>query len=142
MSRRRLVLFLGALASLCALVVAGCGSSSSSTGVPGPLATELSYLPADSPFVITVETDPNSSAIQGVQDLIGHFPLAGFGVQALRAKLAQFGIDYSSDIKPLLGNPIALSIVGVPSASSSDAPVVAAWVTSSESALKSLLKKA
>src|SRR5690348_15256658 len=135
MSGRRLVLFLGALASLCALVVAGCGSSSSSTSVPSPLATELSYLPADSPFVITVETDPNSTAIQGVQDLIGRFPLAGFGVQALRSKLAQLGIDYSSEVKPLLGNPIALSIVGaVPSTSSSNAPLVAAWVTHSESA--------
>lgn len=137
------MLFVGAVASVCALVVVGCGSSSSSTGVPSPLATELSYLPADSPFVVTVETDPNSSAIQGVQDLIGRFPLAGFGVQALRTKLAQLGIDYSSEIKPLLGNPVALSIVGAfSSTSSSNPPLVAAWVTNSESALKSLLKKA
>jgi hypothetical protein len=143
MGARRLVLFVGALATVCALVVTGCGSSSSSTSVPGPLATELSYLPADSPFVLTVKTDPNSSAVQGVQDLIGRFPLAGFGIQALQSKLTQLGIDYSSEIKPLLGNPIALSFAGAfPSTSSSNPPLVAAWVTNSQSGLQALLKKA
>src|SRR5436305_5257330 len=142
MSTRRLVLFVGALASVLALVIAGCGSSASSTSVPAPLATELSYMPADAPFVLTVATDPNSAAVQGVQDLIGHFPLAGFGIQALQAKLTQLGIDYSSEVKPLLGNPVALSIAGgLYAVSGSSPPVVAAWVTNSESALKSLIKK-
>jgi hypothetical protein len=142
-ARRCVLLLFGALAATLALVVAGCGSSSSGSGPSSPLVSEFSYLPADSPFVVTVATDPSSSAIQGLQDLIGRFPLAGLGLQALQSKLSQVGINYSSDVKPLLGNPVAVSIAGLPSGVSAANPdVVGAWVTRSASSLKALIKRA
>jgi hypothetical protein len=136
MGRRSLLLIVIAVA------LAGCGSSSS-TSASNPLTAELSYLPAGSPFVMTVATDPNSSAVTGVKDLIGRFPLAGFGIQAAQSKLSQLGISYSSEIKPLLGNPLAISLgTSIPTSASTSTPILAVWMTKSASALQSLLKKA
>lgn len=143
MGARRLVLLLLAAAVASALVIAGCGSSASSSA-SSPIATELSYIPAGSPYVVTIATDPNSSAIQGLQNLIGKFPLAGLGIQELQSKLTQFGLDYSSDIKPLLGNPVVIAFASSAAPTTANAtspPIVAAWIVKSASTLKSLLKK-
>jgi hypothetical protein len=102
--RRALVLVL-----LAALAVAGCGSSSS--GSSSPINNELSYFPAGSPFVISVATDPSSSAVKGAQALVNKFSFAAFGESALIAKLQQLGINYQSDIRPLLVTP---SMTGSP----------------------------
>ena len=138
MRRRRLIAL---LVAACTVVVAGCGSSSSSS----PVATEVSYLPAGSPLVLSIATDPNGSAIHGVNALLGQFPFASLGIGALKQKLQQSGINYDGDVKPLFGNPvlISLSTIGVPSAStlshpaSSDALIV--WQTKDGDKLKSLL---
>ena len=140
MRRRRLIAL---LAAACIVVVAGCGSSSSSN----PIASELSYLPAGSPFVMSVATDPNGAAIHGVNALLGQFPFASLGIGALKQKLQQSGINYDGDVRPLFGNPVvlALSSVAVPSTStltnpaSSNALVV--WETKDGDKLKSLLKR-
>jgi ABC-type glycerol-3-phosphate transport system substrate-binding protein len=42
-----------------ALVIVGCGSSKSAGAPASAVTTALSYLPADSPFVITTKTTPN-----------------------------------------------------------------------------------
>ena len=140
MRRRR---FIALLVAACTVVVAGCGSSSSSS----PVASEVSYLASDSPLVMSVATDPNGSAIHGVNALLGQFPFASLGIGALKQKLQQSGINYDGDVKPLFGNPvvISLSTVGVPSASSlthpagSDALFV--WQTKDGDKLGSLLKR-
>ena len=82
------------------------------------MATEVSYLPAGSPLVLSIATDPNGSAIHGVNALLGQFPFASLGIGALKQKLQQSGINYDGDVKPLFGNPvlISLSTIGVPSA--------------------------
>jgi hypothetical protein len=136
--RRTLFPLIGAVVAL-----AGCGSSSSSSqSASSPAATELSYFASGTPFVMTIATDPGSSAVSGAQDLIGRFPLAGFGLQAVQSKLAQLGIDYSSQIKPLLGNPLAVGVPGSSiSTTSTSVPVLAVFVSSSASQLKSLVKK-
>jgi hypothetical protein len=136
--RRTLFPLIGAVVAL-----AGCGSSSSSSqSASSPAATELSYFPSGTPFVMTIATDPNSSAMSGAMDLIGRFPLAGFGLQAVQSKLAQLGIDYSSQIKPLLGNPIAVGVTGTSiSGASTGVPVLAVFVSKSASQLKSLVAK-
>jgi hypothetical protein len=141
MRRRRLIAL---LVAACTVVVAGCGSSSSSS----PVASEMSYLSAGSPLVMSIATDPNGSAIHGVNALLGQFPFASLGIGALKQKLQQSGINYDGDVKPLFGNPvlISLSTIGVPSASTlthpagSDALIV--WQTKDGGKLKSLLKHA
>jgi len=42
------------------LAISGCGSSSPASS---PLTTALSYFPKDSPFVMSVATNPRSSAV-------------------------------------------------------------------------------
>ena len=105
--RRRLSLIAAVLTVIAGLVIAGCGSSSSSTS---PLQTSLSYFPKDSLFVMSLQTDPNSSAIQSAQALLHRFPAVTFGESALIARLQQFGINYDTDIKPLFGNPAVIGV--------------------------------
>src|SRR5205085_3270803 len=98
--RRCWVLLLIATAGL---LVAGCGSSSPASS---PLSTALSYFPKDSPFVMSVQTDPNSPAIKNEEAMTRRLPLASSGEAALTSELAQFGINYDADIRPLFGNPL------------------------------------
>jgi uncharacterized protein DUF3352 len=99
-----------------ALVLAGCGSSSSSSS--SPLNTELSYLPSGSPAVVVFATDPNGTAWQNASGFVAKFPLAQLGLSALESDLAKSGVNYNQDIKPLLGNPVTLGITTTTSASS------------------------
>jgi Protein of unknown function (DUF3352) len=133
---RRALLVVG----LIALFVAGCGSSKSPAS--SPLNTELSYYPTSAPFVLSVMTDPGSSAVKNAQALVRRFPIATFGESALTAKLDQLGIDYQGDIKPLLGNPLMLGTVGATlSNANAGSTFLVVWVTKDSSKLNALLKK-
>jgi Protein of unknown function (DUF3352) len=133
---RRVVLLL----SLCALAVAGCGSSS--TGASNPVNAELSYFPASSPFVMSVVTDPNSPAVHNAHALIARFPIAAYGESALMAKLDQSGIDYQNDIRPLFGNPVLLGAAGPGvSTSSAASSFLGVWVAKDAGKLSALIKK-
>jgi Protein of unknown function (DUF3352) len=131
---------LGVLVVFAALVLAGCGSSSSS-GSANPVNTELSYFPSGSVFVMSVATDPNSAAVKQMHGLIARFPIASFGQSALMAKLDQLGIDYQSDIRPLFGNPIALGLATATPTANLGGAVLAAWVTKDAGKLTALIKK-
>jgi hypothetical protein len=120
------------------LAVAGCGSSSSGSS---PLSSELSYFPTDSPFVLSIQTDPGSSAVQQGQQLLARFPIVAFGETAVMAKLTQLGINYSADIRPLFGNPVALGLGGTGLSGSARNEFLAVWITKDAAKLNSLLKK-
>ena len=135
--RRRLSLIAAAVAVVCGLVVAGCGSSSSASN---PLQTSLSYFPKDSLFVMSLQTDPNSSAIQSLQSLLHRFPAVTFGESALISRLQQIGINYDTDIKPLLGNPAVIGIAS-PSPAVARSSFLVSWVTKSTDTLNNLVKK-
>lgn len=130
--RRALILAILAAAAL----LAGCGSSKSASAPPSPVATALSYVPGNSPFVITAATTSNP----GGQALINRVPNLALAETALFAKLRQLGIDYNADIRPLFGNPIVggLELQG---ASGRQNQFIAAWVTKDQSSLDALLKK-
>ncbi len=132
--RRYLVVILFA-----ALVVAGCGSSSSKSS--SPLSSELSYLSPSSPLVLTVETDPNGAAIKGANALAGRFPFASLGEAALKSKLQQSGINYDADLRPLLGNPIAFGATSATLANGSSNDFVFVWMTKDAGKAKSLIEK-
>jgi hypothetical protein len=129
--RRALILAIVAAAAL----VAGCGSSKTSAP-PSPVATALSYVPANSPFVITAATTANP----GGQALVNRVPNLALAETALFAKLRQVGIDYNADLKPLFGNPIVGGLV-LKGASGKPNQFIAAWVTKDASKLDALLKK-
>lgn len=90
-----------------ALALTACGSSSSAAR--GPRDTELSYVPPGSPLVLMAATDPNGTAYQNASGFIARFPIARLGLAALQSALAGGGVNFGRDVKPLLGNPIALA---------------------------------
>ena len=101
------------------------GTRRTSSAPPSPTVTALSYVPANSPFVIAAATTSNS----GGQALINRVPNLALAETALFSKLRQVGIDYNADIRPLFGNPIVggLELQG---ASGRPNQFIAAWVTS------------
>jgi hypothetical protein len=134
-------LLFAVLATIAAAALAACGSSSpSKPAAPSPTEQALSYLPAGSPLVLTVITDPNSRFVKGAQTTLHNIPDAALGETALFSRLSQLGIDYDKDIRPLFGNPIALGFVGTTLTGSSP-PFVVSWVTRSATALAALVDK-
>jgi hypothetical protein len=132
--------YFGALAAAVAIVLlAGCGSSSSPAA--NPVTTELSYFPANSPFVLGVQTDPQSAAVKGGQALAARFPLATFGETALMSKLDQLGLDYQSDIRPLFGNPVMVGANGAALTGAQSNNYLIVWVTKDSAKLADLMKK-
>jgi hypothetical protein len=133
--------FFGALMAIAAAaLLAACGSSSSPAA--NPVTTELSYFPSGSPFILSVQTDPNSAAVKGGQQLLARFPLASFGETALMSKIDQLGLDYQSDIKPLFGNPLMIGTGGTTLTASQTNNYLVVWVTKDSSKLAALVKKA
>ncbi len=127
------------LIAVAAVALAGCGSSSS--GSSSPLNTELSYFPSNSPFVMSIQTDPNSTAIKQTQQLVSRFPVAGLGESAAKAKLSQVGINYDVDLKPLFGNPVAFGLGGSQISGNAQSQFLAVWVTKDQDKLNALLNK-
>jgi hypothetical protein len=127
------------LAVLGGLVLAGCGSSSSKSANPVP--AELSYFPAQTPYVLTLATDPKGPAVKQAQSLEGRFPLATFGKSALMAQLDRLGIDYQNDIRPLFGNPVALGASSSTLSGPAKSQFLIAWVAKNAGKLSSLVTK-
>jgi hypothetical protein len=130
----RRTLILAALAS--AALVVGCGSSKSASAPQGPATTALSYVPADSPFVVTAATTSNP----GGQALVKRLPTIALAETAVFAKLGQLGVDYNSDIRPLFGNPIVVGLIFA-GATGASSQFVIAWVTKDASKLSALIQK-
>ena len=57
-----------------------------------------------------ISTDSSGRPIHDAQSFLGRFPLAKLGIAALESKIAQSGINYARDIKPLLGNPVVVGL--------------------------------
>jgi hypothetical protein len=139
MPMRRLLFALLAVTMMAAL--AACGSSSpKKPAASSPTVQALSYLPASSPLVLTLITDPNSQFVKGAQTALRNIPNASLAETALFAKLSQLGFDYNKDIRPLFGNPIVLGFVGT-TISGSNPPFVVSWVTRSASGLNGVIQK-
>jgi hypothetical protein len=120
-----------------AIALAGCGSSSLSSA----LSTELSYFPKDSPFVMSIVTDPGSSAVKNGQAMLHRLPLVTLGQAALIARLQQVGISYDADIRPLFGNPLLVGVEGPSASGATRSKVLVVWVTKDAGTLSSLIRK-
>ena len=134
---RRLI----ALVVLAAALLAGCGSSSSAPKKADPTSVALSYFPSGTPFVLTAPTDPNSAAVKQSQTLESKLPVIGFAKATLIGRLQGLGIDYQADIRPLLGNPIAIGATTPTLSGAASSQFLGAWVTKSASKLKALITK-
>jgi hypothetical protein len=125
------------LVGLAGLLIASCGSSSPASS---PLDTALSYFPKDSPFVMSIVTDPNSPAIRSEEALTRRLPLATFGQALLSTELAHLGINYDTDLRPLFGNPLFLGLTTT-TGSGAKNQIVFAWVTKDAGTLSDLIQK-
>jgi hypothetical protein len=131
-------------ACLAALAVAapGCGGDDSSSS---GLGTVLSYVPADTPFAVSIDTDLEGDQYKSLDAILNRFPGADTIKSLLKAQLTmgQEGVDFDKDIKPLLGNPAVISATDVTSflSDSADSGFVAALQVEDTDALNSLVEK-
>ncbi len=95
----RLTFTLAALCG-CAALAAGCGAAASAGGGAAGI------VPTSVPAYIAIDTDPDSSQWQTVDDLASRFPDKQKGIDTLKAELRKEGIDYDQDVKPALGPEI------------------------------------
>ncbi|HET8653500.1 MAG TPA: hypothetical protein VFM13_13115 [Gaiellaceae bacterium] len=107
-------LFLGALV----LLATACGGVE--TGGGGNAGKALDYLAADSATVILVSTDVDGEQWDGIDEHV-YRPFAENGDDAPATLEGYFvqtaeeiGLDWDDDVKPLLGNDIAIGIEGEP----------------------------
>jgi len=98
------------LASLLALAalgagIAGCGGDEPS----GPLEEGLGFLPKNAPFVVAIDTDPNSGQYKSLGRIVERFPFGGQLKRSLESQLEESGeVSFQRDLKPLLGNPFVI----------------------------------
>jgi len=130
----------------CLAVVAvagtGCGSDDSSSS---GLDAVLSYVPADTPFAVSIDTDLQDEQYKALDSILNRFPGADTIKSLLKAQLSmgQEGVDFDKDIKPLLGNPAVISATDITSflSDSADSGFVAALQVKDTDALDSLIEK-
>src|SRR5215217_2393224 len=120
----------------------GCGSDDSSSS---GLDAALSYVPADTPFAVSIDTDLEGDQYKSLDAILNRFPGADTIKSLLKAQLSmgQQGVDFDKDIKPLLGNPAVISATDVSSflSDSADAGFVAALQVKDTDKLASLIEK-
>jgi hypothetical protein len=130
------------LACLAALAVAGCGGNDSGSG---GLGATLSYVPADTPFAISIDTDLEGEQWKSLDSILNRFPGADVIKNLLKAQLSmgQEGVEFDKDIKPLLGNPAVISATDVTSflSPSEEDNFVAALEVKDTDKLDSLIEK-
>lgn len=124
-------------AMITAIAVAGCGG-----GGGGASDDALSFMPADAPVVITLETDPDGEQWSQVDTLLGKFPFAGQVRSQLEQSLSSgSGVDFDQDIKPILGNPVVFAVPTVEALQQDDTNLVLALKVEDEGKAEELVKK-
>lgn len=109
--RRTLALASAALAGS-ALAVAGCGGSSESGSTAGDVA---SYVPSTAPLYLEVSTDFGGAQWKQVEELAKLFPSYPKLRTMLDQSLRSGAVDFTTEVKPLLGGRAALAGLNVPS---------------------------
>jgi hypothetical protein len=129
------------IACLAVAFSAGCGGDEGSGGV----GAALSYVPAETPFAVAVDTDLEGDQWQALDGLVNRFPGADQIKALLAAQLSmgQEGVDFEKDLRPLLGEPAVISATDVGSflSDTDDSGFVAALEVSDTEALDALIEK-
>lgn len=115
MSRLALRVLASVLAVIAVAVpIAGCGSEKKEEAA-SPLDNALGYVPADSPLVISFETDPNGKQFRAAKRIVEKFPFASLLESQLQTRLRSRSVNYERDLKPLLGNEFVVAATSVKS---------------------------
>lgn len=113
---RRPLLLLTSLAAVSggALVIAGCGGSDPAGSAAGAAA---GYVPAASPLYFEVSTDTNGLQWKQLRALATLFPGYAHMKKGLDKGLSSNGIDWDTQVRPLLGKNAALAVPSLPDGS-------------------------
>lgn len=120
--------------------VAGCGGAE---GTGSALDDALSYVPKDSPFVISTSTDLDGDQAKAIEKIAERFPLAEQARKSLEQSLSVGDVDFEQDVKPALGNEFVVAGTSARSFSqgSEDDDFVAAIQAKDGEALDRLVEK-
>jgi len=100
------------VAAAAALGVAGCGGGEDSTGSePGNVA---SFIPATAPVYAEFSTDLEGPQWTLLKALLAKFPDIPNVDTALREGLSAEGVNWDTDVKPLLGKSAAIGLLKLP----------------------------
>ncbi len=117
----------GVLAIVAALAVGatGCGTREEQVVIADPVAEALAHAPADAPVLAVVATDTAAGPAAALARLGRRFPGMDLVLGQAQATLgARVGLDYATELRPLLGHPLVLwSVEGLVAG-----PRFAAWV--------------
>jgi Protein of unknown function (DUF3352) len=125
------------------LAIAGCGGSSSGSDAESPLDNALGYLPADAPFVVSIDTDTKGEQSRAATDLIERFAFGDEIKKAIREELNEDGdferFEDALGNEFVIGSTDARAFVNVPSGE--DRNFVGAIEASKEDAIDKLIKQ-
>ena len=96
-----------------ALVATGCGGSK--TGASSMSAASL--VRSGATAFVSIDSDTGSSQWKQLDSLAQKFPGRALAIIALKAQLAQHGVDYDKDVKPALGPQVDIAVVQGPAPS-------------------------
>jgi Protein of unknown function (DUF3352) len=111
--RRRSVAILSAALAGSAIAVAGCGGDSESGSSAGDVA---SFVPSSSPIYLEVTTDFDGAQWQQVEALAQQFPGYPDLERMLQQELRADGVDFDTEVRPLLGERAAIAGLRLPDA--------------------------
>jgi hypothetical protein len=97
-----------AVAGVVVVVTRGRGDDQA-VAVADPLAEALSYAPASSEIVASLDVAPGSQQRRALGDLTQTMPLARFAADAVRSGVRSLGLDADADLPSLLGGPLVVA---------------------------------
>lgn len=136
---RRLAALLALVAiALATAFVAGCGGDDDE-GSGNARGEVLSYFPEDAGVVGLIATDPNGGQVKQALELVRRFPASGTLLDRLREQVEEDGVDYEKDVKPMLGNELAVGAGR--SGKVEDQTLLVAFVSRDQGKLENLVEK-
>ena len=127
--------------ALLTVAVAGCGSGGSGSGGGDPLSNALGYLPKSAPFVVAIDTNLKGSQWQALGTIAGKFSFGGQVEDQLKQAVNKQGLNFDTQIKPLLGNPAVIAAPDVQSFLGDGNGFIVALEVKDKDKLSSLLKQ-
>ena len=111
---------LSAVAVGATLIAAGCGGDDDTGATAGETA---GFVPASAPVYVEVDSDTTSEQWQAASALAQKFPdwPGGSVDDLLRDALSDTDVDYETDVKPVLGDTVALAVPTIDTAGVDDA---------------------
>jgi hypothetical protein len=136
----RLAAVLPAVAA--ALALAACGGDGATGDTANRAGSALSYLGSDTSVIALVTTDLESEQVRSLDENVVR-PLGESGLEEQLRRIADdSGISYENDVKPLLGNDVAIGVVERPaSGEEGDLTFVAALETKDAERLREVANR-